>query len=357
MLFYPASGDGPIRWWERFSSQGESPRVSLEPDRSTATRIVDTAWEDRWSFAENVIGSSQLGLSQNGKATIRRIDPWRFPRPAFGSGLGWLWASKISTSGVGKPSGECFDGNNNEAQAVYKIARHTITYETRTYDILSDTEYYSTYGQAMDESDLRRYITKVVRPQGEFLTLDGNAYRYAGLTNTSGNSFPVSRGLNKAIVAFNLSLTWHLIPYEAIPSKFYNTAGPNFAIDRTLGCVNNKAFAGQPMGTLLLTAVSFQPIITPLGQRVADVTYFFKFFNPSDTVRGHAVHQNYVAGHQHIYTPKPPASGEVGWYEAVTSKTLAESTTAPTNFIAKEDETNIFNWRDFDYLFRPATYS
>lgn len=357
MQFFPASGGTPIQWWERYSSQGESPRVSLEPDRSTAVRTVDTRWEDRWAFAENVIGSSQLGLSQNGKATIRRIDPWRFPRPAFGSGLGWLWASKISTSGVGKPSGECFDGNNNEAQAVYKYARHTITYETRTYDILSDTEYYSTYGQAMDESDLKRYITKVVRPQGEFLALDGNSYHYGGLVDARGDAQPLKRGISKPIISFNLSLTWHLIPYEAIPSKFHNAAGPNHAIDRTLGCVNNKAFAGWPIGTVLLTAASVDPVVSPLGQRYVNITYYFTVRNPSETVRGHPIHQNYVAGHQHVFSPKPPFGGEPGWYEFTTSKTVAESTTAPTNFIAKEDDVSLYRFRDFDMLFRPATYS
>lgn len=360
MKYFLEDGGSPIDWSERFGSRGESPQVSLEVDRSTATRVVDVAWGERWQFATAVVGSARLGVARDGKAAIIRIAPWRFPRPAFGSGLGWLWATKVSFRGVGTPTlgdQECVEGANNEAEAKYELARCTIVYETRSYDILSDEEHYVRHGQSLDEASLARYVTRTVRPQGEFLSLDGGAFHYAGLTNAKGESPTVKRGLNKTIVAYNLSLTWHLVPYEAIPSKFYNTTGPNFALDRCLGCVNNKPFAGLPAGTLMLGAAEIRPAASPLGQRVADVTYFLKFFNPSDTVRGHTIHQNYVAGHQHIYTPKPPASGEAGWYEVVTDDALAASSTAPTNFIAQTDEVSIFNWRDFDNLFRPATYS
>src|SRR5262249_29800477 len=156
--------------------------------------------------------------------------------------------SSVEVEGRGVPDNQ-IQIENDEAEsrdsvAVYKHARLTVQFDTRMYDILSDDDFIAATSKTVDESLMLRYVTPVYRPQGEFLHLDGSAYYFAGLRPKK----ILNRGVSKTIISYNLSLTWHFIPKEAVPSAFINFDAPNIAIDKCLGRVNDANFHGCKQG-------------------------------------------------------------------------------------------------------------
>ncbi len=369
---------GASIFWHEIIKDGRSPKFTLEMDRSSASRVVETSWSNWGRFAQCVLGYATLGVDENGKPGLSRAFPWSIPINNT-SNRRFLFASKIEIEGIGTPTpagSACVIGSDNNAMAWYERARHTITFDTRTYDILADEQMgvaiQTTTGgggapgdaqlpppSGIDESRLVRYVTKIVKPAGEFLTLDSSAYYYAGLL-VGGNIVPMSRGQNKVIGSYNVSITWHLVPKEAVPSELYNPNCVNKAIDKCLGRVNRADFDGMKQGTMLLMAVELKPMVSPLGDRVFDITYMFKYFSPSATAKYNPAN---VPGHNHIYRSiGGGATANVstnGWYEAFANRAIALATTntfAPTNFVAQTDGINIYDWADFNNLFRPANY-
>lgn len=364
--------------WKEITKGPASPKFTLETDRSTCTRVVDVSWDWVENFSHSVLGYqslSSLRVSDSYSHVptslaypyISRVTPWR---ANFGNSpnYGFMFASKMDIEGVGVPADSvCFDGSNETAIARYKNARCTILFTSRTYEILSDTEMYAAE-PTMDESTWLRYVTKVVRPSGEIFTIqagDGGFF-YGGLKSPedSTKAMACQTGINKLIVSFNLAVTWHQIPLAAVPSAIYNNGCANAAIEKTIGRVNDRTFHGMPQGTLLLLAAEIKPMVSPLGERIFDITYMFKYLNPRATPyrytnSGMPPGMFIYAGHNHVLVPpakQNPAGAPPDWFEALSNRTLAASS-VPTNFIAKTDGVSIYDFRDFRYLFRPATYS
>lgn len=330
-----------------------SPRFTFTDDASFATRVIDVAWGTFPRFVNDVLGYSLVKTAVNttdednrtvvGMPFVSRVLPWAIPFKNSANNY-WLFASKVDVEGVGVPSNNImYEQGGRDQIAFYNKARCTIQYATRMYDILADSEI-----NRYDESGLQRYVTKLYRPEGEFLTIDGSAYYYGGIRQ-NGQPVPLARGVNKSLVKFNIALTWHKIPKDGVPSNFINPGCSNPAIDVSLGRVNNAVFSGCEKGTLLLTAVELKPIVGALGDRYYDITYYMKFFNPTKDLRN-----NNPIGHQHVFRP----FGTPGWYEALggtAGRTLATAAN-PTNFVAMATDINIYNWQNFRNLFRPATH-
>lgn len=343
-----------VNWKERINAP-RSPQYVFETDRSSCTRIIDVAWNDYHTFAKAALGYT-VGPDLTRQCLSRKA-PWGAPvyRSDYES---FLYASKVSVEGLGVDAAQgVIAGSDDYAEAIYKIARCTVEFTTRTHEIMTDDAHSSACGGAADESLFKRYVTKVVRPSGEFLSLgDGTAFYCNLRTGTAPSQVPVSiaRGINKALLYFNLSLTWHLVPYDCIPSKFYNPNQPNDAIDTCLGRVNNDTFCGMPKGTMLLMAVEIRPLITPFGDRVADLTYMFKQFNNEV---GTLDVCNNPKGHNHFFRPKKDALDR-GWYEGTYDGPTAIAP-APncTNFVAMTDGVSIYDWGSFPNLFRPCQHN
>ncbi len=351
--------------WVEIVDDPCSPRIRFENDRTTAVRTIECAWGDYFDLGQGIIGDSFVDTGDPftdnntvlhaGRKFISRYIPWGFPY-LNGSSQRYLWASSVEVEGRGVPTGQIqIGGDGNDAVALYKNARLTVHFDTRMYDIMPDVRLRVLTDGTMDESTLIRYVTKIYRPQGEFLVLEGSAYYYAGLS-VDGGPRALSRGVNKTIVSYNLALTWHFIPEDGVPSIFVNPTAPNLAIDKCLGRVNDATFHGCRQGTLLLMAAELKPQISAFGNRLYDITYMFKFLNPSQTE-----YAGNVPGHNHIFRPfggdNTPSTA--GWYEAVASRTLALGTGVGgfvTNFVAKTDDINIYNYADMTKLFRPAAW-
>jgi len=311
---------------------------SIADDASSGIRIIDVDWAYWPAFVQDAVGYTEIKVIA-GETYLSRVTPWY--ATIDNSERKWLWANRVNVEGYGKTSDSVmYQTLNGLPMAQFKTARCTFSYGTLLYDIKTDEQ----MGAGRDESTLERYVTKIYRPQGEFLNIDGSAYYYGLGTSPA---VPLYRGVNKTLISFNVQLTWHKIPEEAVPTKFLNPNATNFAIDRCLGTVNNQDWEGYAKGTLLFMAVEMKPYVSATGIRYYDLTYSFKFFNPTQESRS-----NNAIGHQHIFRPRTTP----GWYEALggdTGKTIATSVN-PTNFIAQTSGVNIYDWSNFRNLFRPA---
>lgn len=389
---------GDTNFTEVVRSPSCSPKVTREHDRSMATRILDIPWIDVEGFTSAAIGYSKAATSDpGGYQYIARQTPWAFPS-RLGSVFESMYCTKVEYEGLGTPtpSGSTqYDGSGNTAIAKYEKARCTLTYQTMNYEVLTD-ERLSRLSTTMDESTWLRYVTKVVRPQGELLSIAGtnNGYYVAKILTQNGGPFPVSTTINKVVAACNYSVTWHQIPADCVPMAEYNppnTKGDggantnvNTAIDKCLGHVNDRDFNGNPQGTLLLLAVEIKPMRDAFGTRIYDITYMFKKFAPGEPYSlssyqptgvsgavGAAVAAVNAAtlfitpGHNHVFLPATRLTGATivgnqtprpSWYEVIGDSSLA--TTAPyTNFVNKTDGVNIYDYANFANLFRPVTWT
>lgn len=314
----------------------DSIEESWEPDRSTATRSYIGPWANRINFCRFVLGGPKNVVTAGGDTYITRQIPHEYPVDLTTRPVGTaLYASRISrVTGVGNPSsGNTYEdptGVSGSRISVFEKARVTVQYEARPYIVLSDgAAIDATYGR--NECSLRRFVTKQAVPNVEIRTMMMGAFKYVA----SGTPI-VETGSHKTFASYNLQITWHQVPDYAVPSLIHNPrlSSPSY-IDDCIGRVNNAAFNGYPVGTLLLLGVQFRPyqMAFPwLEVRCYDITYQIKYFNP---VSG--------AGHNHVYTTL--ATPGVGWWE-VTNSGASNSLYA--------DNYSIYNYYDFTKLFTPV---
>ncbi|HWH77334.1 MAG TPA: hypothetical protein VNT76_08175, partial [Candidatus Binatus sp.] len=132
----PTSG-GFIVWDEKIKD-GRSPKITLEADRSSATRVVDVEWSYWAPFATAVLGYTILGnVGAPGTSTnqpcLLRSPPWAIPLNNISQNRRFLFADKMDIEGLGVPlpispstQSVCFEGVANNAIAVYQRARCTV---------------------------------------------------------------------------------------------------------------------------------------------------------------------------------------------------------------------------------------
>lgn len=388
-----------------------SPMVSRANDRSKATRHILVSWSNVEAFAAEALGYSKLDVTSDGYQFISRVTPWVFPTVNKSARVrDSMYCDQFDYEGYGLPTSSnanvqydvvSQDNYSFEPQYIarYEKAKCQVSFGTPTYEILSDTQLY-TLDNTMDESKWRRFVTKIVRPQGEFLSIAGtnNGYYASKLYTQSTSPFPISTTINKVLAACNYSVTWHQVPADAVPMQEYNPstetkAGAsnvnlNWAIDNCLGRVNDREFNGIHQWTLLLLAAEIKPLRDPYGNRVYDITYMFKSFEPDEAYQisleynlpvlsglggSASAAANYVytksrtayPGHNHVFLPATRLSGATfvgggtpspGWYEVIANSSTA--TTAPyTNWVTQAKGVNIYDSANFANLFRPVTWS
>lgn len=339
-----------------FFERPGSPRVHIEADRSSATRILDVDWADAAKFAQSLVGYSTTPALFGSTWYLQRYVPHEFPWDAFlggggGSSLRAVKASIEPIPGAAPNYSDAYAGGDSEGTspeqafrvATYDKARVNVVYETLPYDVWTDAGMQSKTNNR-DEADLIRYVSKVVAPAGQYLTLPVQAFRFVDPDDpTAGDNNagkPIAQGVGRMLVHYNLSLTWYAIPEAYVPCAaarpyFLVSAGPQ-AIDTTIGKVNATTFAGYSKGTLLLMAVTLKPYRSAFGQRIYDITYMFKYFEP---LTG--------KGHNHILRHRTAPSASLIWYEVTVD--------GNTNLVAQTNGKSVYDFAEFKNLFRPAT--
>ena len=235
------------------------------------------------------------------------------------TGSNFIYCDKIDCKGIGMPvnlapgqitttSPSPNPDGATEQIPLYNLARLGAHYTTFLYDFLSDAQmlangYVDTKGKP-DESFFVRYVTREVHSQGEFFSVPANGASGSGMkfVGVAQQVSLVKQGISKLIVPYNIALTWHAVPQSAVPCWIINnTLSAPGAFDVAVGRVNNDLFDNYPVGTLLLMGGEFKPKRSLLGERLYDITYLIKYFQPGVGF-----------GHNFLYYPIPP---NPGWVE------------------------------------------
>lgn len=234
-----------------------------------------------------------------------------------------------------------------------------------------------------DESTLTRYVVRRAVPAGQYLGVRGNTYKYVGGANAG---LPVAEQVGRMLCNINYTLTWKNVPIDGIPCSLINPGVPpgTGAIENCLGRVNRPGFANFYPGTLLYMSCEFRALRNRFGIRSYDVMHGFKWFSPgldTSTYQGFAggnnnappayardwlsgvgaalqtagatimqgagvstappaVPNSFPAGHNHLFNPN-------------TGRWTQATITGLDNFAVLADYVSVYDWRDFNNLFRP----
>jgi hypothetical protein len=322
-------------------SEGISGKASFELDASTVTRWYDLtdeagtySFDTHYKYVRTLLGYPKVITGPAGVRYIARRLPHSINLythvPTASSYANFLWATKCNVH----PRGPLIYGTAADGRDYprYKQYRFEVTYESLTWEPRADSDITQTSG-VPDESAWQRYVTKIAKPAGQFFTYTGATLGYKWVSTGA----TVETGVAKLITSCNLQITWHQVPEAAVPSFFISGAASQQAIDTCIGKVNNASFNGYPSGTLLLLGVQLMPKRSPFGDRIYDIVYMFKYFQPVTT-----------SSHQYIFKPTSPSSG---WTEV--------TTTGVTNLIGTAGNgaagVSVYDWANFSALFKPPT--
>lgn len=262
-----------------------SPQVSFQGEGLLVKRTFETPWDQAWRFALYLLGDAHrvavtgtdgFGNPQYG---IRRTlpDPYsavadHLPEVRSGS---LAWATAIETvDGLGT-----FTAADQIFTSVkvsdYDVARMTVRYESLNYPILDDEQVVSLEGgsgtsvntgnQIPMERCLGRFVTRVVQPAAEALTLPHGTFVF------TEDQTPILGANLRIVPSTEVHYVWHRVP------------GRPRAVTQAIGCVNAAEFDGFARGTLLLLAVEVKPYRWLTGRRLCDITYKMKHFSALDT--------------------------------------------------------------------------
>jgi len=324
-----------------------SPKGHMENDHSEVARTILVLWDDVVKACRMFLGYPVL--SGGAPGYIARMPPeyhpdWRDPiadKP-------YLYATDFEYEGLGVPADN--DQRSVVDSSVYNLAKCTIRYNTRSYDVRADNDpvvVNQGFGFT-DESLLTRYVTIKPVPGGEHLSLPQGSFKFVDYPATPGNPAAVPGSPGKVEPSDLLHITWHEVPKEAIGKRVLN---PNKFIDYpqddAVGRVNRTWFAGQPPGTLLCEAPVLEPFSSPLGRRLFNIQYNFKSLLRGSTfaVLGPPFLVSNV-GHNVIFDTRPLATPSYV-YREISKDGIAYGYPAP-------DGTHIYNDYEFAWLFRPA---
>lgn len=268
-----------------------SPSESYSGDMFRAKRIFDVPWNYRWLFIKHMLGTARL-IPDGNSNKIERDLPDQYFIYYNGDRNGNLTGvPKAFMIAVGLENIECigqqrvFPADNTYVKiesAGYDFARITINYESVTYRVIPWTSNGSLYQGERDPSEykLSRYTTVFRQPSAEFLSLPFGAFRWveydlAGnvvIDSVSKNpsGIQVTGAQGKIVAASEVVLIHHKVP--GIPK----------AIKTHIGCVNRFDWPemGALKGQLLLTNVELKPFRWLEDNRLYDITFKMKFFDP-----------------------------------------------------------------------------
>ncbi len=338
-----------ITYKERCVDEGVSPVEVFEDNDVSQIRVFDVPWTSRQQAVYKLKGYPLRRVGIGGGAYVSRVTPHCSVEWVNSDNVPYLYCHKIECRGIGLPENKVItttvgDDETAEEVPLYQLARLTAHYKAPLYDVMSDADMidgvYDDAGEELisgpfidgngnpDEAWLVRYVTRIVHPQPQFFTIpaqgaQGTGMKYCLATplGTLQGPSPVMQGLGKLIVPYNIEYTWHQVPESAIGSLAVNPAltqlGP---VDLVMGCCNKDVFDCYPPGTLLLMGAHFKPGRSAFGDRIYDITYLIKYFQPAQGVNAAL---DTRTGHQFIFMPQ-----NNGWVE-VTTTGVTNFPTAP----------------------------
>lgn len=290
-----------------YSERPGSPNESCSGDVFRAKRIFDVPFNLRWLFIKYMLGNAKLNVTGQ---TVRSLPdqyfvyysnkqanlPKAFMVATTLEGIECLGMQQIFTE-VQPGTKLAFTG--------YDYARITIGYEAVTYDLVSDADM-----GVETEYACKRFVTIFRQPTAEFLTLPQGAFKWVEMDAFGKPLLQVSNGLpcglpvvgsnGKIIAAQEVVVIHHKVP--GIPK----------ALNTHIGTVNKDSWPAlrAERGQLLLANVELKPYRWLENQRLYDITFKFKFFDPDPEATGLAQaqgHPEWARGHNWFmqYFPNP----------------------------------------------------
>jgi hypothetical protein len=241
-----------------------SPDMSFSPGGGQVTRIIQVIPGTHGAVlqaAKDFLGYSET-LEAGGIRYISRQTPHAYP-PAP-----WYYCTSMPRS-----EGISFSGRTNDA-AEYQISKHTLFYNSLSYDIREDYEVvgdddlpHEGYVLANDGIDATRYITKMVKPSAKLLVL--NRGMMQGVKADAANQTKaLLEGVPHVEPCAQVEYTWHDVPADGVPNLLHKVA---------LGRLNDATFDGYPPGTLRLDSIEPYPRRDALGRKVYDIVYKMQY--------------------------------------------------------------------------------
>lgn len=267
-----------------------SPRGHMENDHSEVARVILVDWE----FVQV---AARLFLGYPVRKTNAPVGGGIKPAPGFNwiarcppeyhpdwleptTNAPFLYATDFEFEPWGVPE----DGdqwNRLEDTAVYNLAKCTITYNTRSYDVYpGDVKIAGE--DVVDESALTRFVTFNPNPSGEYLSVKQGVFKFVDYPAAAR---PVPGAPGKIEPADRLQIVWHEVPQLCVGLPTLNPGLlKDYPIDRIMGRVNSTEFAGAAPGTLLCEAPAITRYRAATGARVCDVQYNFRYLPRGSTI-------------------------------------------------------------------------
>ena len=301
-------------YWETIDSVSPS-TASFGPDGGIATMDFIVNRANLAEFLKEILGKAEIQVTNaNGNLTGRLVRSIPMAHPEYN----WLYASKIDKvvgngaagaleSGVGVNTlVDDLERNMPQFYVRYEKYRVTVTFETRPYLLINDTQmapywnqvsYYSPDGGGRNYRNYAEYLryTRVkYEPNAQLLPSNNGSFFLHSQDLPGGNPQPISQangaGPRITVVKNAVKITWFFVPYKMVTSK---------TIQQAYGRVNftsNGSFFGFPDGSLLFLGMEIDdyPGPTPTAtldlnkidesiydNKYCDITFVFEQFEVS----------------------------------------------------------------------------
>lgn len=275
-------GDVATRWPDlRMFIEG--PKVSLQPDHSTAVVPFKIGWNNHQALCAELLGGpyqNQAGTGGPGTFSRHLPEPfknwlWTLTRD-IGGYENWALDVKVpvmhctrildvtGVGGAGEQSAVAL-GANYYPDPQYQFARVMALFETLAYDVALKSTLVDLPTKPLE---LNRYVIKREQSGGKFLTFQ---YGQWALRNGAGGTptAPIARQLMFFEPQKTIRYEW----LDVLPGMCNHARN-----EKVMGFTNSQEFDGYAAETLLLTLCDREPKRTPYGQRTYLHTFEMAYF-------------------------------------------------------------------------------
>lgn len=284
-----AAGDLYTRFLETIDSVSPS-TSSFGPDGGVATMDFIVSRSGLNLFLEEILGKATIQATDaNGNLTGRLVRTIPLAHPEFN----WLYASKVDrVVGIGAAGAkdaedsivsltDDLERNMPKFFVVYEKYRVSVTFESRPYLLINDTQmtpywnqvsYYSPTGGGKNYRDYAEYLryTRIkYEPNAQLLPSNNGSFFLHSPDLPGGLPQPISQangaGPRITVVKNAVKITWFYVPYKMVTSK---------TIQQAYGRVNYQSsgnFFGFPDGSLLFLGMEINDYPGPTPTKTIDL--------------------------------------------------------------------------------------
>jgi hypothetical protein len=291
-------------WDEVTSDDNESPTLSLTPGNPQVTRQFRGKADEYQPALVSLVGDVKLPNPLTGY--FDRWNPLRDPtiqpiEAAFDGGANLdhrYYCTSVSSVKPQKWMGEVQDAIPDapptppnasvDISNQWKYFVYTANYERLLYPIKPDSE----IGTGFKWEYERNCYETEARLSTDYITLPGGVMQYRTPDNSQPNGRIIPFNVGRVFPLTEVNFVWARVPDEwfrpgtRLYERIYGTDRFFGALERKnrsyVGTVNSREFLGRSPGNLLLTGVTTERRISPLGRIEWNLT-----FNFAHDVNGH----------------------------------------------------------------------